>query len=59
VFVIPEIFIGNPVFFKNKEFWIPAYAGMTAKVICQRLLQEPLSISSSPGVPPKTGTIYR
>lgn len=25
LFVIPEVFIGNPVFFKTKDFWIPAY----------------------------------
>ena len=24
LFVIPEVFIGNPVFFKTKDFWIPA-----------------------------------
>ena len=29
LFVIPEVFIGNPVFFKTKDFWIPAFAGMT------------------------------
>ncbi len=29
VFVIPEVFIGNPVFFRIKDFWIPAFAGMT------------------------------
>ncbi len=42
LFVIPEVFIGNPVSFKNKDFWIPAYAGMTVKVIFQRLMQEAL-----------------
>jgi len=25
--VIPEVFIGNPVCFKNKDFWIPAAYG--------------------------------
>ena len=41
LFVIPEVFIGNPVFFKTKDFWIPAFAGMTAKAISSILLQEP------------------
>jgi hypothetical protein len=57
-FVIPEVFIGNPVFFKTKEFWIPAFAGMTAKAISSILLQEalfqvqtmnePIAVSMSP-----------
>jgi len=38
--VIPEVFIGNPVCFKNKDFWIPAFAGMTAKASGAILLQE-------------------
>jgi hypothetical protein len=25
LFVIPEVFIGNPAFFKIKDFWMPAY----------------------------------
>ncbi len=40
VFVIPEVFIGNPVFFKIKDFWIPAFAGMTTIAILSILLQE-------------------
>ena len=49
LFVIPEVFIGNPVFFKTKDprlrpsragFWIPAFAGMTAKAISSIHLQE-------------------
>jgi hypothetical protein len=42
LFVIPEVFIGNPVFFKTKDFWIPAFAGMTAKAISSIHLQEAL-----------------
>ncbi|MBI5194876.1 MAG: phosphate ABC transporter substrate-binding protein [Nitrospirae bacterium] len=44
LFVIPEVFIGNPVFFKIKDFWIPAFAGMTAKRIPSILLQAALLI---------------
>ncbi|MBI5099234.1 MAG: hypothetical protein HZB30_08330 [Nitrospirae bacterium] len=40
LFVIPEVFIGNPVFFITIEFRIPAFAGMTAKAISSILLQE-------------------
>jgi hypothetical protein len=50
VFVIPEVFIGNPatvgyptwcpIFFKIKDFWIPAFAGMTTIAILSILLQE-------------------
>jgi hypothetical protein len=40
LFVIPEVFIGNPVFFKIKDFWIPAFAGMTTIAILSILLQE-------------------
>jgi len=40
-FVIPDVVIGNPVFFENNTFWIPAFAGMTAIAGCSRLLQEP------------------
>jgi hypothetical protein len=40
LFVIPEVFIGNPVFFKTKDFWIPAFAGMTAKAISSIQLRE-------------------
>ena len=40
LFVIPEVFIGNPVFFKIKDFWIPAFAGMTTMAILSILLQE-------------------
>jgi hypothetical protein len=39
-FVIPEVFIGNPVFIKIKNFWIPALAGMTTIAIPSILLQE-------------------
>ena len=42
LFVIPEVFIGNPESFKNKDFWIPVFTGMTAKAICLILLQEAL-----------------
>jgi phosphate transport system substrate-binding protein len=56
LFVIPEVFIGNPVFFKIKtpqlrplraDFWIPACAGMTAKRIPSILLQAALLIKVS------------
>jgi hypothetical protein len=50
LFVIPEVFIGNPatvgyptwcpIFFKIKDFWIPAFAGMTTIAILYILLQE-------------------
>ncbi len=30
---------GNPVFFKIKDFWIPAFAGMTTIVILSIFLQ--------------------
>jgi hypothetical protein len=43
LFVIPEVFIGNPVFFRTKNFWIPAFAGMTAKAMSSILLHEALS----------------
>ena len=44
LFVIPEGFIGNPVLFKIKDFWIPVFRGMTAQVVLQGLLQEPLKL---------------
>ena len=43
-FVIPEVFIGNPVFYKIKDFWIPAFAGMKTIVIPSLLLQEALML---------------
>jgi hypothetical protein len=52
------VLIGNPVFLKNKEFWIPAYTGMTANVIGERLLQKPhLLILLTKNV--HTDTIFR
>jgi hypothetical protein len=38
-FVIPEVVIGNP-FFKKKDLWIPAFAGMTANTGSSGLLQD-------------------
>ena len=37
-----EVVIGDPVSFKNKDFWIPVFTGKTANVVLQGLLQEPL-----------------
>ena len=40
-FVIPEVVIGNPDLREFKAFWIPAFAGMTEKLVnsefCEKL----------------------
>jgi len=37
--VIPEVVIGNPIFLKNKNKWIPAFAGMTVNIVSSGLFK--------------------